>query len=103
MLITSDLGRRRSPKGPLLGGPPLLSAAAQAQIEAEKQRRATEWKQFRQTYLYSQSDLAYAIGCSVRTVRKVEAGGCIPLPRFQRRFRDLRRHEEGAGATGGEL
>jgi hypothetical protein len=100
MMITSEQGRSRNSEGRLVAGPPSLPASARALIESEKRHRAKEWLQFRQAYLYSQLDLSYALGCSKRTVSKVEKALCIPLPRFRRRFRDLRRQEEGMAHGG---
>jgi DNA-binding XRE family transcriptional regulator len=76
---------------PTTKAPPRRDAAL---IANQRKRRAKEWKEFRKNFLYSQFDLAEALGCSRRTVGKVEAGVCTPLPRFQRRFRDLVRQEE---------
>lgn len=55
-----------------------------------RRRRAEEWKRFRRDYLFSQSDLASALGCSRRTITNVESAERTPLPRIQRAFRDLR-------------
>jgi DNA-binding XRE family transcriptional regulator len=96
MMITSEQGRRRNAEGRLVAGPPSLSATRRA--EAERRRLSKEWLQFRQTYLYSQLDLAYALGCSKRTIAKVEKALCVPLPRFRRRFNNLKQQEETMAA-----
>ena len=75
------------------------SAASQAlSRESQKQRseRAAEWKQFRRDFLFSQGNLADALGCSRRTVVAVEGGKEVTSPHYDllRKFRDLRlKHE----------
>lgn len=77
-------------------GSPVYSSE---QIAAEKRKRAREWREFRARWLYSQSDLGQAINCSTRTVSAVEAAACIPLPRIQRAFRELKQRHEREDAA----
>jgi DNA-binding XRE family transcriptional regulator len=92
----SLMDRHRDPrKGIFTGG----CVCSPAQIEAEKRRRAKEWKTFRRNHLYSQVHLAAAIGCAVRTVSKVESGHSIPSLRIQRAFRDLVREQKRLAAA----
>ena len=60
------------------------------------QARAREWKEFRRAYLYSQRNLADALGCSRRTIVAVEGGREVTCPHADllRRFRDLKRQQE---------
>jgi DNA-binding XRE family transcriptional regulator len=64
----------------------------------ERAQRAAEWRRFRQTYLFSQSDLADALGVSRRTIVAVEIGETLrPHPGTLRAFRDLKkRHQRRA-------
>jgi DNA-binding XRE family transcriptional regulator len=75
--------------------PPRRDAAL---IRDQRKRRAREWQEFRKNFLYTQGDLASALGCSKRTIGKVEAGVCTPLMRLQRKFRDLVRQEKERAA-----
>jgi DNA-binding transcriptional regulator YiaG len=69
-----------------------------AVIQSERRKRAAEWRQFRQDYLFSQSNLAAALQCSKRTVQNVEAGASTPMLALQRRFRALVRREKAAAS-----
>jgi hypothetical protein len=62
--------------------------------EKEKARLAAEWRRFRRDFLFSQTELAAFLKCSLRTVVSVEGGSGLPQARFQRRFRDLKRRCE---------
>jgi len=79
------------------------SAAAQELRRAgqkERRERAQEWKQFRKSYLYSQSNLADAVRCSRRTIVAIESEEVTaPHPTLLRRFRDLKIEHEIRFAT----
>jgi DNA-binding XRE family transcriptional regulator len=62
--------------------------------------RATEWREFRQRYLFTQTALADALLCCRRTVMSIESGREVinPHPDLLRRFRDLKRQQERAVA-----
>lgn len=55
--------------------------------------------------LYSERNLAQALGCSRRTIVSVESGKEVIAPHFdlQRRFRDLKRQRESERATRGGM
>jgi DNA-binding XRE family transcriptional regulator len=72
--------------------------ASSEMIEKERQNRAREWKRFRATFLYRQTDLAAALRCSRRTVCSVERCEVVPQPRLLRSFRNLVRKEREAAA-----
>jgi DNA-binding XRE family transcriptional regulator len=84
--------RRRDANGHLLSGAITVTAAM---IE-ERRTRAREWKKFRRDYLYSQENLATALGIGRRTITAIEAGECNPTPRILRAFRDLVKRERQA-------
>jgi DNA-binding XRE family transcriptional regulator len=55
---------------------------------------ALEFKSFRRRFLFSQQNLADALGCSRRTVVSIEGGATMyPHPGLLRAFRDLKRAE----------
>jgi hypothetical protein len=58
-------------------------------------KRAEEWRQFRQTYLYNQRHLARALGCSRRCISGIEtAETTYPYARLLARFAALKRKHE---------
>jgi DNA-binding XRE family transcriptional regulator len=64
--------------------------------KAERTIRAQEWKSFRQTFTYSQTDLARLLGCSRRTLQGIESGREQITPRaaLLRKFRAVRLEHE---------
>jgi DNA-binding XRE family transcriptional regulator len=75
-----------------------MPIAAHPSTEALKQARmrASEWKQFRKDFLYSQGNLARSLGCCRRTVASIESGreSIHPSVEILRRFRTLKRRHE---------
>jgi DNA-binding XRE family transcriptional regulator len=72
---------------------------AQKSTREERQRaaeRALEWRQFRVNYLFSQGNLAHALGCCRRTICAIESGREVMAPSYEllRRFRDLKKRQE---------
>lgn len=55
---------------------PPISAADRKQARV----RAAEWKQFRRDYMFSQSNLADALGCTRRQIGVVESGKEVYRP-----------------------
>jgi hypothetical protein len=74
--------------------PPTIPKA----VSEERLRRAREWKKFRRDFLFSQSDLAVALKCSLRTVQCVEGRYSTPMLGLQRRFRELVREQKRMAA-----
>ena len=58
--------------------------------------RAREWRLFRQTYLYSQGNLAQALRCGRRTICAIESAREVynPHPSLLRKFKDLKLKQE---------
>jgi DNA-binding XRE family transcriptional regulator len=82
--------RSRGQGGRFVPNKPVYDRAV---IEAEMKRRAREWQAFRRDFLFSQRDLADALGVCRRTVCAIECCESIPTPKVQRLFRDLKRAE----------
>jgi DNA-binding XRE family transcriptional regulator len=58
----------------------------------QMRQRAKEWQAFRRDYLYTQAELAQAMGCAKRTVTNVESEVTVcPSFTIQRKFRWLGR------------
>ena len=89
-----DPPQRRDAQGRYLPG-----SSYRSQTRDQRLRTAREWKAFRRNFLFSQNNLATALGISRRTVTNVEAGECIPSLKAQRAFRDLKRQQEREAAA----
>jgi DNA-binding XRE family transcriptional regulator len=64
------------------------------EVEQEREARAREWRWLREELLLTQTELGRLIGCSKRTVIKVEGSASTPHPPLLRRFRTLQRTHE---------
>jgi predicted transcriptional regulator len=65
----------------------------------ERRVRKQEWLKFRKDYLFTQVKLAEVLGISRRSVQKIEACICTPLPGTLRKFLALKaKYNEGKAA-----
>jgi DNA-binding XRE family transcriptional regulator len=63
---------------------------------SDRKVRATEWKEFRRDYLFTQKRLADIVGVSRRTIQKIEAAIVTPHPDTLRLFRAIQKKYEAA-------
>jgi len=62
--------------------------------QRKRNKRAKEWKKFREDFMFTQRRLADIVGVSRRTIQQIEAGKVTPHPTTLRLFATFRKIHE---------